>query len=592
MKIIICTFGTRGDVQPFVGLSIALKAAGHHPIIATSPQFRSFVEEYGIQWADLHTPDPKAAFAVCVSKGFFTLKFLRKVRELFSPMIREVGMTLVKLVEEQKPDIVCCTFSTIYVGIHIKEKFNIPAVILSYVPVGPTKYFFSSYAHKLFQASAVKPNKRNLYSHQLIDLMYGRLTQPMMGQFRKEIGLPNIGGFSSWKTLKEAPVLTCYSPALLPPPPDWPTTHRQVGYWWLPTTDLTTLDQRTKNTITAVQRFIDAGKKGNGVKDLPIYIGFGSVPITEPGQVERITKLVLDAIKLTGYRAVIATGWGAIELPSTIDTAKGQKMWLSDSSVKRSSRSGNDNVAVDGDALTNQSNATAHALSQRNSSESSNNENRGSEEKTDNESDTETDSPVEEDAVAASDAGNKSPNGIAHPGNSNSIGNGTQFDVPDNVFVLDAIPHDWMFAADKLQVIVHHGGAGTTGAALKAGVPSVICPFFGDHFLWSHRLWEIGAGPKSLPHHRLQAQKLAARILSAATTDSMRIKCKEIADAILQEDGLQDGVRAFEELAANGGKWKTATATQGASSASKNQHQYQSATAALHPTQQQTISVQ
>lgn len=74
MKVIICTFGTRGDVQPFVGLCIALKAAGHHPIIATSPPFRAFVEEYGIEWADLHTPDPKAAFAVCVSKGFFTLK--------------------------------------------------------------------------------------------------------------------------------------------------------------------------------------------------------------------------------------------------------------------------------------------------------------------------------------------------------------------------------------------------------------------------------------------------------------------------------------------------------------------------------------
>jgi len=352
---------------------------------------------------------------------------------------------------------------------------------------------------------------------------------------------------------------------------------------------MTSLDQRTKNTITAVQRFIDAGKQGNGVKDLPIYIGFGSVPITEPGQVERITKLVLNAIKLTGYRAIIATGWGAIELPSTIDTAKGQKMWLSESSqsVKRNSRSGNENVTMDGDALNNQSNATAHALSQRNSSESSDNENRGSEEKTDSESDTDTDSPVEEDAVTASNAGNKSPNA-----NASSTGNGTQFNVPDNVFVLDAIPHDWMFAADKLQVIVHHGGAGTTGAALKAGVPSVICPFFGDHFLWSHRLWEIGAGPKSLPHHRLQAQKLATRIMSAATTDSMRIKCKEIADAIAQEDGLADGVRAFEELAANGGKWSSKTATPGVSSASKNQRQYQNSAAALNPTQQQTISVQ
>jgi len=595
MKILICTFGTRGDVQPFVALSIALKQAGHHPIIATSPPFRSFVEEYGIEWVDLHTPDPKAAFAVCVSKGFFTLKFLRSVRELFSPMIRDVGLTLVKLVEEHKPDIVCCTFSTIYVGVHIKEKFNIPCVILSYVPVGPTKYFFSSYAHRLFQASAMKPAKRNLYSHQLINFMYGRLTQPMMGEFRKEIGLPNVNGFASWKALKEAPTLVCYSPSFMPPPPDWPSTHRQVGYWWLPQTDMNTLDQRTKNTITAVQRFIDAGKHGNGVHDLPVYIGFGSVPITEPGQVERITKLVLDAVKLCGYRAIIATGWGAIELPSTIDTPKGQKMWLNEADEKSSSSS---SVPVDAealaDALNNASNATPHALTQRNSSDSAYQRSNAVEpqtnDKTDNESDTDTDSPVEEDAVTTvqgSNAGSQSPN----PSSSSTTSTtSTQFHVPDNVFVLEAIPHDWMFASDKLKVIVHHGGAGTTGAALKAGVPSVICPFFGDHYLWSHRLWEIGAGPKSLPHDRLAAQRLAKRIKAAATTDSMRIKCKEIADGIASEDGLKDGVRAFEELAANGGKW--ATATPGVTSASQNNKQFQHSTAALNTSQQHTVNVQ
>lgn len=113
-----------GDVQPFVGLSVALKAAGHHPIIATSPTFQTWIESYGIEFADIHGPDPKSAFAVCVSKGFFTLQFLRKVRELFSPMIRDVGLTLVKLTQQHQPDLMCCTFSTIYAGIHIQEKFG------------------------------------------------------------------------------------------------------------------------------------------------------------------------------------------------------------------------------------------------------------------------------------------------------------------------------------------------------------------------------------------------------------------------------------------------------------------------------------
>lgn len=313
---------------------------------------------------------------------------------------------------------------------------GIPCAILSYIPWGPTKYFFSSYAHRLFQSSAVRPHRLNLYSHQIIDYMYGKLTQPMMGQFRAEIGLPNITSFFNWQAKINAPTLVCYSPALVPPPPDWPSTHRQVGYWWLPDTDLSTLDQRTKDTMSAVSQFISQGDK-------PIYIGFGSVPLSEPGQVERITRLVLKSIELSGQRAIIATGWGAIELPSTIDTDSGKRLIALHNKTKLPSE-GNVSEAV-----------------------------------------TDDDSDSSSDDIPSMER-QKSP---AHTSNVN-----TNIHVPDNCFVLDAIPHDWMFTADKLKVIVHHGGAGTTGAALKAGVPSVICPFFGDHYLWSQRLYEVGAG--------------------------------------------------------------------------------------------------
>lgn len=465
-------------------------------------------------------------------------------------MIRDVGLTLVKLVQEQKPDLVCCTFSTIYCGIHIKEKFNIPCAILSYVPIGPTKYFFSSYAHKFFQASAVKPAQRNLMSHQIIDYMYGKLTQPMMGQFRKEIGLPNIDGFARWKALKEAPVLTCYSPAFMPPPPDWPTTHRQVGYWWLPPTDMTTLDTRTRNTITAVDRFIAAG---NG--ELPVYIGFGSVPLSDPGQVERITKAVLDAVRLSGRRAIIATGWGAIELPSTIDTAAGQQRWLSAPAT-----------------------GSERAVTQKPVSEAKTDADTDTEETGDDESETQTDVPV-------------SPKRDTNEANLP----GAHFKVPENCFVLDAIPHDYLFRAEKLEVIVHHGGAGTTGAALRAGVPSVFVPFFGDHYLWSHRLMEIGAGPKSLSHEKLTADRLATRINQTFGNQKMKAVCKAIADKIAAEDGLADGVRAFEELVANGGKWSTSPSSSllkpGLHSASDSDYMYRNATAVPNASTSRPVAV-
>jgi len=60
-----------------------------------------------------------------------------------------------------------------------------------------------------------------------------------------------------------------------------------------------------------------------------------------------------------------------------------------------------------------------------------------------------------------------------------------QTDLPDTVFLLNSVPHSWLFP--KMAAIVHHGGAGTTAAALRAGIPSVVVPFFGDQPFWGDR---------------------------------------------------------------------------------------------------------
>jgi sterol 3beta-glucosyltransferase len=57
---------------------------------------------------------------------------------------------------------------------------------------------------------------------------------------------------------------------------------------------------------------------------------------------------------------------------------------------------------------------------------------------------------------------------------------------PDFIFPLDAVPHDWLFP--QLTAAVHHGGAGTAAAAYRAGIPTMIVPFFGDQFFWAQRV--------------------------------------------------------------------------------------------------------
>ena len=62
-------------------------------------------------------------------------------------------------------------------------------------------------------------------------------------------------------------------------------------------------------------------------------------------------------------------------------------------------------------------------------------------------------------------------------------------EYPPFIYSLDSVPHDWLFP--KLAGVVHHGGAGTTAAGLRAGVPTLIRPFFGDQFFWAERVVEV-----------------------------------------------------------------------------------------------------
>ncbi|MFJ8106834.1 glycosyltransferase [Streptomyces sp. NPDC096132] len=80
----------------------------------------------------------------------------------------------------------------------------------------------------------------------------------------------------------------------------------------------------------------------------------------------------------------------------------------------------------------------------------------------------------------------------------------------DDILVVGDTPHDWLFP--RTAAVVHHGGAGTTASALRAGRPSLVCPFFGDQPYWAARVHELGAGPPPLPARDLTVPALAQRL--------------------------------------------------------------------------------
>ena len=120
--------------------------------------------------------------------------------------------------------------------------------------------------------------------------------------------------------------------------------------------------------------------------------------------------------------------------------------------------------------------------------------------------------------------------------------------LPGNVLPITQAPHDWLFP--RVSAVVHHGGAGTTAAALRAGRPSVICPFILDQFFWGRRVAALGAGSAPVPQSTITAQRLAAAIRQVSTDVDVRDAAAGLGRRLTAEDGVASAVARIEAAAA------------------------------------------
>ena len=116
--------------------------------------------------------------------------------------------------------------------------------------------------------------------------------------------------------------------------------------------------------------------------------------------------------------------------------------------------------------------------------------------------------------------------------------------VPESVFAIDSAPHSWLFP--RMAAVVHHGGAGTTGEGLRAGVPSLVLPFMMDQPFWGWRVSALGVGPEPIPQKKLTSERLAHAIHAAVTQPVMKKRAAQLGQAIRAEDGLGNAVSAVK----------------------------------------------
>jgi sterol 3beta-glucosyltransferase len=297
MHILISTFGTQGDIQPFIALGKELRAAGYTVAVCTAESYRPLVEAHGLRYAFMNDTLLDLSRAIMEQRGE-TLSLMRRM----SPAMRGTMEDEWRAAQAFEPDAI--VYHPKMLGsYHIAEKLDIPLIMAIPLPFyTPTRAFPNP-----FLANARLGGWFNRFSYQLMGLS-SLIFAGMINAFRtRTLGLTPQGHFADPLITAQGapiPVLYPYSPALLSVPADFPGHVHVTGYWFLE-------QARDWQPPAALVRFLEVGPP-------PVYIGFGSMI---GKQAARRAQIVLEALAKSGQRGVLARGWGGLQpadLPATV----------------------------------------------------------------------------------------------------------------------------------------------------------------------------------------------------------------------------------------------------------------------------------
>jgi sterol 3beta-glucosyltransferase len=126
-----------------------------------------------------------------------------------------------------------------------------------------------------------------------------------------------------------------------------------------------------------------------------------------------------------------------------------------------------------------------------------------------------------------------------------SDGVGDPYRYGSDMFVVGEVAHEWLFP--RMAAVVHHGGAGTTGAALRAGVPNVVVPFVGDQPYWGPRVAALGAGPRPMAIKRLRPEPLADLLRATLANPEIATRAARLGALLRGERGVETACDVIEK---------------------------------------------
>ncbi|TWU72643.1 Sterol 3-beta-glucosyltransferase [Metarhizium rileyi] len=111
-------------------------------------------------------------------------------------------------------------------------------------------------------------------------------------------------------------------------------------------------------------------------------------------------------------------------------------------------------------------------------------------------------------------------------------------EMPAEIFVINSAPHDWLFG--QIDAAAHHGGSGTTGASLRAGIPTIIRPFFGDQYFFASRVEDLGVG---VGLRRWGANTFGRALWQVTRNERMIVKARVLGEQIRKDKGVDTAIQ-------------------------------------------------